>query len=291
LGEYTKDVIIRYNLIRNAKGSAIVMSHYKEDNPCAKNIVITKNSIINSGKIAIDFLNDYITLNDGQFNSSQPNDGIDYPVITRAYFDGTHLHIRGFIGNETQGSSSGFAYATVEIYLVTNLIGGDNLMGNDISSDGSVLSNYYGEGWIYLGALTADKSGNFEGIIDVSGKMIKNGALVTATATLPNIGTSEFGPDYEILRYCNLKASIELTNEGYNVSLILYNNTQNVYVYWDKPNGINVINISGDYNENGIYGNIYWFKFNAININETKNIIIKTNISTVEGLIIGINPN
>ena len=290
LGEYTKDVRIRYNLIRDAKGSAIAMSRYRDYNPSAKNIVITKNSIINSGKVAIDFLNDYVTINDGQLNSSQPNYGIDYPVITSAYFNSTHLHMGGFIGNETQGGSSEFANAIVEIYLVKNSTGGDNLIGNNISSDGSILSNHYGEGWAYLGAITADGNGNFNGVLNVSGKGVEDGSLITATATIDGIGTSEFGRNYLISRYYNLLASVWITSQGYNISVKSYNNTQNVYVYWYKPDGVGVINTSGDYNENGTNGNTYRFKFNTINTNETKNITIETNISTMDGLIIGIDP-
>ncbi len=90
--------------------------------------------------------------------------------------------------------------------------------------------------------------------------------------------------------FYNLRASIGITPQGYNISVESYNDTQNVYVYWYKPDNIGVINISGDYDENGTNGNTYWFKFNTINTNETKNIAIETNISTMDGLIIGIDP-
>jgi len=292
LGEYTKDVRIRYNLIRDARGSAITMSHFNDNNPSAKNIIITKNSIINSGKLAIDFFNDYVTLNDGLLNSSQPNYGIDYPIITDAILNENNLSIKGYINTEDAGTgSSNFAYAIVEIYLVKNSTGGDNLIGNNISSDGSILSNYYGEGWVYLGTIIADENGNFDGILNVSGKGVEDGSLITATATINGKGTSEFGRNYLIInRYYNLLASVWITSQGYNISVKSYNNTQNVYVYWYKPDGVGVINISGDYNENGTNGDTYWFKFNTINTNETKNITIETNISTMDGLIIGIDP-
>lgn len=252
-------------------------------------IIISKNNIFNNSMIGIDLNDDNITLNDGLINPSQPNYGIDYPIITTANLKNDNLTIKGYIGDET--GSSNFAYATVEIYLVKNSSDGDNLIGNNVSSDGSILSNKYGEGWTYLGTIIADEDGNFNGTINVSGKGVDDGSIITATTTINGRGTSEFGRNYVMIkRFFNIIGTIIMLSDGYNISVKSYNNTQNVYAYWYKPDNIGVINISGDYDENGTNGNTYWFKFNTLNANETKNITIKTNISTIEGLIIGIDP-
>ncbi|XRO76412.1 choice-of-anchor U domain-containing protein [Methanocaldococcus sp. 10A] len=88
----------------------------------------------------------------------------------------------------------------------------------------------------------------------------------------------------------NITSSISVLPNEYFISVRSFENATNVYVYWYKPDNIDIINISGDFDENGIYNNVYWFKFNTINANETKNISIITNTITNEGLIVGIDP-
>ncbi|XRP96927.1 choice-of-anchor U domain-containing protein [Methanocaldococcus sp. 16A] len=88
----------------------------------------------------------------------------------------------------------------------------------------------------------------------------------------------------------NITSSISVLPNEYVISVKSFENTTNVYVYWYKPDNINVINISGDFDENGTYNSVYWFKFNTINENEIKSISITTNTTTIEGFIIGIDP-
>jgi hypothetical protein len=54
----------------------------------------------------------------------------------------------------------------------------------------------YGEGQTYLGFLTANANGNFSGSLDVTGKGLNAGDLVTATATDASNNTSEFGANF-----------------------------------------------------------------------------------------------
>ncbi|XRO74699.1 choice-of-anchor U domain-containing protein [Methanocaldococcus sp. 28A] len=88
----------------------------------------------------------------------------------------------------------------------------------------------------------------------------------------------------------SITSSISVLPNEYFISVKSFVNTTDVYVYWYKPDNIDIINISGDFDENGTYNNIYWFKFNTINATETKNITIITNTITNEGFIVGIDP-
>jgi parallel beta-helix repeat protein len=276
--------IVNNTIYNNEKGITIPTYDF-----VPYNIIISKNSIYNNSLLGIDLNDDNITLNDGLINSNEANYGIDYPIITYAELNGDNLTIRGYIGNET--GSSIFANAIVEIFLVKNSISGDNLIGNNISSDGTTLDDTYGEGWIYLGSLIADSNGFFNGTLNVSGKGLDEEVLLTATATINGYGTSEFGRNYLLIKkFFNITGAIAMLPNGYNITIKSYNKTYNVYVYWYKPDDIGVINISGDYDENGTYNNTYWFKFNTIDANEVRNIKIETNITTIEGLIVGIDP-
>ncbi|WP_048055565.1 choice-of-anchor U domain-containing protein [Methanotorris igneus] len=287
------DGTVEYNIIYNTTGGVVVSDY--SGSPVR--IKISKNSIYNNSYLGIDLNWDNVTLNDGQLNANQPNYGMDYPVITYAEFNGTYLYVEGFIGNESIGGSSNFANATVDIYLVKNPTEGDDLVGNNISSDGSVLSNHYGEGWIYLGSLTANGSGDFKGWINVSGKSVENRALITATATL-NGSTSEFGPDYKLIKKINISAGITLFWQGdhFNVTISVkaYNETHNIIVYWVKPNNTTISSMSGDYDSNGSSGNVYWWYFDKIGDEEVKHIYVNFNVTKdfrlSEAYIIGVDP-
>jgi len=61
-----------------------------------------------------------------------------------------------------------------------------------------------------------------------------------------------------------------------------------MYLYWYKLENIDVLNISGDFDESGNNGNIYWFKFSKVEPYNEGSVSIETNISTVEGLNIGV---
>jgi len=281
----SKDIrIINNTIFNNEKGVVIPNWDF-----VPYNIIISKNSIYNNSLLGIDLDDDNITPNDGVLNYNEANYGIDYPIITSANLLGDSLTVSGYIGNGT--GSGNFANAVVEIYLVRNSSGGDNLVGNNISSNGVVLNNSYGEGWIYLGSLIANANGFFSGTINVSGKGVGNNCLLTATATMPGIGTSEFGRDYLLIRtFYNITATTSMLSDKYVITVHSQNTTKDVYVYWIKPNDVGILNISGDFDENGSNGNTYWFKFNTLYPNDTKVIIIDTNITTIEGLNVGVDP-
>jgi len=152
-----------------------------------------------------------------------------------------------------------------------------------------VLNDSYGEGWIYLGSLIANNSGYFRGYIYIANKGVTDNAIITATATINGFGTSEFGKNYVLKRF-NITATIIMMPEGYSISVVSLTDMDDVYVYWYKPDNIEVINISGDFSIYNKTNNLYWFKFDTIKANETKHITIKTNGIAVNGLIVGIDP-
>ncbi len=151
------------------------------------NNVITRNSIYKNAGLGIDLGADGVSHNDGVLGS--PNRGVDYPVFTEAKAnpDGT-VYVEGFVGPEEGGGSAAFAGATVEIFLVTNGIEGDDLVGNEY--DG----RNYGEGWRYLGDILVGADGTFSGVVDLGGIEIGPRLLITGTVHLAGAGTSEFGP-------------------------------------------------------------------------------------------------
>ena len=274
------------NYITSCYAGVVVGRYYGS----SVNIIISKNAIYSNKNLGIDldfsdnkaYSGDNITINDGLISSYQPNYGIDYPIITSAYYNGTHLYVEGYIGEK-------FANAVVEIYLVKNSTDGDDLIGNNVSSDGLVLNDSYGEGWIYLGSLIANNSGYFRGYIYIANKGVTDNAIITATATINGLGTSEFGKNYVLKRF-NITATITMMLDGYNISVVSFTDMDDVYVYWYKPDNIEVINISGDFSIYNKTNNLYWFKFDTIKANETKHITIKTDTIAVNGLIVGIDP-
>ncbi len=149
--------------------------------------VISRNSLYKNAGLGIDLGADGVTPNDGALGS--PNRGVDYPVITRARTnpDGT-IYVEGFVGPENTGGSNAFAGATVEIFLVTNGINGDDHTGNAYGG------KTYGEGWKYLGSLTVGSAGSFAGTVGPLGVPIGPELLLSGTTTLSGAGTSEFGP-------------------------------------------------------------------------------------------------
>ena len=224
--------LIENNLIRNNNGSGVIIGRMK--NYPTHGINVTKNSIFNNTWIGIDidprlnnhdtYSGDNVTLNDGKLNSSQPNNGIDYPVINFSAFLNNKLYIMGYINNESSTlGSSNFANAIVEFYVVNHDGEGDNLQGN----------NGYGEGYYYIGSLQADSNGNFEGSFNIDTSKVNVGDNITATATLSNYGTSEFGRNFIsawAFYFGNLSAEVILAN------MLMQNMTK-----WGETKGVNLI--------------------------------------------------
>ena len=155
------------NTIANSTAKGIVVIDGATGN------AILGNSVYGNSGIGIDLRGNGVTVNNGTTNASLANYGMDYPQFNSASLSGNTLSVAGFVGS-VAGQAT-FANARVEIF----------------KSDGD--SSGYGEGRTYLGYLTSDVSGNFNGTLDVSGKGLSAGDKVTATATNGTNNTSEFG--------------------------------------------------------------------------------------------------
>ncbi len=294
------DSVIKNNLIRWNNGSGVVVG--RMTNYPTYGIIITKNSIYNNSRIGIDidprpnYVNSYdgdnVTLNDGEFNLSQPNCGIDYPIIANAYITGTSLLLTGFIGNESTGANTSFT-ATVEVYLVRNSTNGDSFIGNNLSST-SVLSKHYGEGWIYLGEVNA-VNGVFSGTIDVTGKGLDQNSYISAISR-SGCGTSEFGPVYYMLKKVNVTAGITVfwDGESFNATLSVtaHNDADFLRVYWIKPTNATLLTATGDFDSGGSSGDVYWWQFNSMPAGTTKHVYLRLDgdFSMIEALNIGVDP-
>ena len=291
-----RNSVVANSLIRDNGVGVLVSNSNGDTTKQVFNVTITKNSIYNNSRLGIDLANgtdvafrgDNVTLNDGSLNCGQPNCGMDYPVITYAELDGTELYVEGFIGSSE--ASATFANAVVEIYLVRNSTAGDNLLGNNWSS--AELPKHYGEGFVYLGTISADPSGNFSGSIDVGGKGVDWASQLTAIATL-NGNTSEFGPNFSLKRKLNLSAEVEVESMNVSIKVKAFEKARNVKVYWQKPSGIEIASMSGDYNDTGNDGDFYWWKFNKIDAGEEKFVYLNLSgvaFSLSEALNVGVDP-
>lgn len=178
-------------------------------------VVISRNSIYGNGqfdvaRIGIDLNGagkanaDGVTPNDGAFDTNAGNRGIDYPVFTSSALNGNQLTVTGFVG--TPASSAPFAGATIEIFTADNAPANQN--GAVVVGDGKSVP--HGEGRVYLGTLTADGAGLFNGSITIPaaalaawqaflGHAPTTGDAITATATLAAVGTSEFGANQPVV--------------------------------------------------------------------------------------------
>ena len=287
--------LVKQNLIKNSLCGIAVGSW----SGSAKNITISENSIFNNSRLGIDLdlsgkAGDGVTLNDGLVNASQPNHGIDYPVITKAYLNASELYVEGFIGSESGGASSAFGGASIEVFLVRNSTSGDDLKGNNFSANG-LLPNYYGEGWLYLGRLTAGADGRFNDSIAIAGKGVEELSYITATASLPGYGTSEFGRDYRLGLYPrNVSASISITGNKALINVTAFSLQHGVYVYWLAPANISIAGMSGDYDSYASLGELHRWGFDVLRAGETRqvrlNLSYAGSFSTTRALMVGVDP-
>jgi hypothetical protein len=211
----TNTDLIQNNIIYNNQSSGIVLNHTQS------RVQISQNSIYQNGNrtdptakglLSIDFTvgpNDHVggnvdygqgdgvTANDGEFSTSQPNGGIDYPVITSIAKDSNgKLRVQGYIGttadlarSSTTLGQAKFGGALVEIYSANN--GDSNQDGPTTITSGDMVA--HGEAQNYIGTLTADPNGNFDYTFPSVANTINNGDNITSTAYLPGYGTSEAG--------------------------------------------------------------------------------------------------
>ncbi|RDD53217.1 MAG: hypothetical protein BA066_05615, partial [Candidatus Korarchaeota archaeon NZ13-K] len=287
LSAHTK-ALIRGNAIHD-NGIGVIVSGTSVAN-------ITQNSVYNNTRVGIDLDvsnspdGDDVTLNDGLINSGQPNWGMDYPIITSAVLAGGNLQVRGYIG--AGDGSPAFSGARVDLYLVRNSTSGDNLVGNNRSASGT-LPESYGEGYLYIGSLFADENGKFSGTLDVSGKGVECGSLLTGTSTLN--GTSEFGPDARVICGWNVSARVRANGNEVKLSVTAREiDHKNVFLYWRCPENLSVVGMSGDYDENGQNGDVYWWRFNELRAGETKwvnlTLSFSGDYSLLEAFNVGLDP-
>ena len=190
----SNDGVVGGNIILNNGGIGVNVTS-------SENITITQNLFGGNGNLAIDLSPQGINFNDGILNAAQSNRGIDYPVITNiTLLPGNILHIEGYINIEGAGSGSPtFGNAKIELYLVNS--------GSGDCSGGEC----YGEGTSYITSFNADVNGEFNLNLVVIGVAIPNGSYLSATATLNDIGTSEFGPN---IRAMTVASRIEIAPEN-----------------------------------------------------------------------------
>jgi len=223
------DSLIVNNLIEDTGfGNGILVQSANYNGVSLRN-VISRNSIFGSGKLnpptgpggdvqslginlnaslALDATKpsnpDGVTPNSGVLDPQSGNQGMNYPVLTRAVLNGSQLTVKGFVGTTT--SSAPFAGSTVELFAADNSPANQN--GPVFVGGG--LPVPHGEGRVYLGTVTADGTGAFEGSITVPpaalaawqafvGHTPTTGDPITSTATLAAAGTSEFGANLALV--------------------------------------------------------------------------------------------
>lgn len=131
---------------------------------------IQQNSIYSNAGLGI-YLDGY-TANDGALTPGDTNQAIDTATISSANLTGSQLTLAGYVGSAP--GETVFANARVEFFV----------------ADPS------GQGRTYLGFLTTDASGNYSGVLSVTG--VVHTDKITATATLASIGTSQFGNEFDV---------------------------------------------------------------------------------------------
>lgn len=163
-----------------------------------ENKTISQNAIYDNSGLGINLGIDGVTGNNGQKTAAQPNQMIDYPIITGSTLTSNSLQIRGVVGSNLPSNAvpnpnnSTFAGATVEFFIADN---------SPANQDGEVLlgdgrSKPHGEGSIYIGQGTADANGNFNVTLTLTPAQVTalgTATNVTATATDASGNTSEFG--------------------------------------------------------------------------------------------------
>jgi parallel beta-helix repeat protein len=166
----TASGVVRNNLITGITGNDLAVNLGYN----GQTVTVSKNSIYGNTGLGIN-LALVASANDGSVSASQPNYGIDSPVITNASLVGSTLTVTGYIG--TAAGDTDFANATVELFKA--------------AADGSG----FGEGQTYLGSITGSVTdGNFTGSIALPGGVsLSTGDVLTSTATIAAYGTSEFG--------------------------------------------------------------------------------------------------
>ncbi len=168
---------------------------------------LSQNVYLNNHGLGIDVLSgtsnqensgDGVTFNDGQVDSSEPNDNLDFPVLTAATLDAGVLTITGYVGNAP--ADPVFADLVLEFYRSS--YDGSSNPNPGAANDGPP---YHGEGAAYLGqGMTNAADGSFVATLTGVGGLLPNGSYITATASRSDAGpagtdagsTSEFSENF-----------------------------------------------------------------------------------------------
>jgi uncharacterized repeat protein (TIGR01451 family) len=192
----SSDTTIQKNIITGTKntglgqGSGIVVYYGGPLNTGLRNR-ISQNSIYQNAKLGIDHQADGVTPNNGLVSATQPNNGIDYPIITSSILNAGNLKVKGYVGNTSAGNSI-FGNTTVELFVADD----------DGNNNGEVILNDtrsapHGEGKTYIGTCTTDANGLFGAspaceFTNAATLSLTNARNITATATDSLGNTSEF---------------------------------------------------------------------------------------------------
>jgi trimeric autotransporter adhesin len=189
---------------------------------------ISENSIYGNAGLGIDLdprswlLGDGVTANNGTTSSVIPNIGTDYPVITFSRLSGGNLTVKGFIGNQPNGSTT-FGGNKLEFFAADNTPA--NQDGEVLLGDGKTKP--HGEGRTYIGNCNANANGLFNCSFPST---VTNAIGITATATDSSGNTSEFSS--VALNNPNVLLVKRITNINGSTSTL---NGQNLASYYDEP--------------------------------------------------------
>jgi trimeric autotransporter adhesin len=228
------------NIIKNTNpvssipyaGAGILLSASSSVLPATTTITpvrntISENSIYGNAGLGIDLdprswlLGDGVTANNGTTDPTIPNIGTDYPVITFSRVSGGTLTVKGFIGNQPNGSNT-FGGNKLEFFAADNTPANQN--GEVLLGDGKTKA--HGEGRTYIGNCNADANGLFNCSFPSS---ITNAIGITATATNSSGSTSEFSS--VALNNPNVLLVKRITNINGSTSTL---NGQNLGSYVDE---------------------------------------------------------
>ena len=206
----SSNVRIEYNILtaargtgRSPTGSGVLVNPLGQD---PDPVIITRNSIFANNGLGIDLdpgnqsqTGNRVTKNDSHDSDSGPNDLLNFPFFTEAYLVGGNLVISGCSPKN----------ADIEIFEADVSPGGTDAPG--INKFGNAKD--YGEGQIYLTTVQEGSAGDTDAtqcahLSDADGNNnrgmqafhfilpipdgIEPGDMLTATATLADVGTSEF---------------------------------------------------------------------------------------------------
>jgi uncharacterized repeat protein (TIGR01451 family) len=235
------DNTIFHNIIKSTNpvsntayaGAGILLSASSSVLPATTTIVpihntISENSIYGNAGLGIDIdprswlLGDGVTANNGATSPAIPNIGTDYPVITSSRLSAGNLIVKGFIGNQPNGSTT-FGGSKLEFFAADNTPANQN--GEVLLGDGKTKP--HGEGRTYIGNCNADVNGLFNCSFPST---ITNAIGITATATDNSGNTSEFSS--VALNNPNVLLVKRITNINGSTSTL---NGQNLESYIDEP--------------------------------------------------------